>query len=81
MLWQLHLSACRWPTLPNPTHDAEYIARALRGLASPGSAPKGTVIVYATDPGNVAADGEGRNGLFTAGLLTAVKGKDLSLES
>jgi hypothetical protein len=38
------------------------------------------VIVYATDPGNVAADGDGRNGLFTAGLLTAFKGKELSLD-
>ena len=34
---------------------------------------------YATDPGTVAADGSGRNGLFTAGLLTAFKGSDLTL--
>ena len=51
-----------------------------RGLASPGNTPKGTVIIYATDPGNVASDGVGRNGLLTAGLLTAFKGKDLSLD-
>ena len=31
------------------------------------------MIVYATDPGNVASDGTGRNGLFTAGLLTALR--------
>ena len=38
------------------------------------------MIVYATDPGNVAADGDGRNGLFTSGLLTAFKGSNLSLD-
>ena len=51
-----------------------------RGLAVPSSTPKGTVIVYATDPGNTAADGDGRNGTFTAGLLKAFKGRDLSLD-
>lgn len=70
------LDACR-----NNPISGKFRSGQSRGLASPGSAPKGTVIVYATDPGNVAADGEGRNGLFTAGLLTAFKGKDLSLDS
>ncbi len=53
-----------------------------RGLAATTSVPKGTVIVYATDPGNTAADGEtgGRNGLFTASMLRALQGKDLSLQ-
>ncbi|MBF0462986.1 MAG: SUMF1/EgtB/PvdO family nonheme iron enzyme [Magnetococcales bacterium] len=53
----------------------------LRGLAPPTSLPKGTVIVYATDPGNVAMDGDERNGLFTAGLLTGFRAKDVSLDS
>lgn len=69
------LDACR-----NNPITGKFRSGKSRGLASPGSTPKGTVIVYATDPGNVAADGEGRNGLFTAGLLTAFKGKDLSLD-
>lgn len=51
-----------------------------RGLASLEQVPKGTVIVYATDPGNTAEDGTGRNGTFTAGLLKAFKGNDLSLD-
>lgn len=51
-----------------------------RGLAAPSSPPKGTVIVFATDPGNTAADGEGRNGMFTAGLLKAFRGNDLTLD-
>ena len=53
---------------------------ASRGLAAPSSQPKGTVVVYATDPGNTAEDGVGRNGTFTTGLLKAFKGKDLSLD-
>ncbi len=32
-------------------------------------APVGTIIAYATSPGSVAADGEGRNGLYTGVLL------------
>jgi hypothetical protein len=69
------LDACR----DNPI-TGKFRSGQTRGLASPGNAPKGTVIVFATDPGNVAADGNGRNGLFTSGLLTAFKGKDLSLD-
>ena len=69
------LDACR-----NNPISGKFRSGKSRGLASPGSAPQGTVIVYATDPGNVAADGEGRNGLFSAGLLNAFKGGDLSLD-
>jgi formylglycine-generating enzyme required for sulfatase activity len=69
------LDACR----NNPITGKFRSGRA-RGLATPGNVPKGTVIVFATDPGNVAADGDGRNGLFTSGLLTAFKGTDLSLD-
>jgi uncharacterized caspase-like protein/formylglycine-generating enzyme required for sulfatase activity len=68
------LDACR-----NNPISGKFRSGATRGLAAPISQPKGTVIVYATDPGNVAADGEGRNGLFTQGLLTAFKDEDLSL--
>lgn len=32
-------------------------------------APSGSLIVYATAPGSVAADGDGRNGIFTKNLL------------
>jgi formylglycine-generating enzyme required for sulfatase activity len=33
------------------------------------TAPSGTLISFATRPGSVAADGEGRNGLYTGALL------------
>jgi hypothetical protein len=55
------LDVCR-----NNPISGKFRSGATRGLAAPTSQPKGTVIVYATDPGNVAADGKGRNGLFTA---------------
>lgn len=69
------LDACR-----NNPITGKFRSGASRGLASPGATPKGTVVVYATDPGNVAADGDGRNGLFTSALLNAFKGQDLSLD-
>ncbi len=70
------LDACR----DNPI-TGKYRS-AGRGLAATTVVPKGTVIVYATDPGNTAADGESgeRNGLFTASMLKALQGKDLSLQ-
>jgi uncharacterized caspase-like protein len=56
---------------------------AQRGLAPPAAPPSGTVIAFAAEPGKTAGNtgGNGRNGVFTAGLLTAFKGKDLSLDS
>ncbi|MCP4457248.1 MAG: caspase family protein, partial [Cytophagales bacterium] len=46
-----------------------------RGL-SKMDAPKGSLLAYATAPGSVAADGTGRNGIFTKHLLKkmAVRG-------
>ena len=56
------LDACR----NNPY--ARSFRSSERGLARV-SAPSGTLISYATRPGSVAADGEGRNGLYTGKLL------------
>ncbi len=42
--------------------------------------PKGSYVVYATSPGSVASDGEGRNGLFTSKLLKYMNEPDLNLE-
>lgn len=71
------LDACR----DNPI-TGQYRS-AGRGLAATTAVPKGTVIVYATDPGNTAADvvAGGRNGLFTASMLRALQGDDLSLQA
>jgi len=56
------LDACR----DNPF--ARGYRSSTRGLARE-SAPSGTLISYATRPGSVAADGAGRNGLYTGALL------------
>lgn len=50
-----------------------------RGLA-PVFAPKGTIIGYATSPGEVALDGTGRNGTYTAALLQRITEKDRPIE-
>jgi uncharacterized caspase-like protein len=57
------LDACR----NNPFERKWQRSASLRGLA-PVYAPKGTIIAYATSPGQVAGDGSGRNGAYTAAL-------------
>ena len=44
------------------------------------NAPNDTFIAYATSPGQVAADGEGSNGLFTSKLLEHMKSPGLKVE-
>jgi TPR repeat protein len=44
------------------------------------NAPTGTLIAYATAPGKVAADGEGRNGLYTQELLKAMEVPGIKVE-
>ena len=44
------------------------------------NAPTGTLIAYATAPGKVAADGEGRNGLYTSELLAAMDVQGMKIE-
>jgi hypothetical protein len=67
------LDACR----NNP------FARSFRsesnGLASI-NAPSGTLIAYATAPGSVASDGDGKNGLFTQELLFNMRTIGLGVE-
>ena len=50
-----------------------------RGLARMDG-PVGSFIAYATSPGAVAADGQGRNGLYTKYLLSALNQPNLSIE-
>lgn len=50
-----------------------------RGL-SRENAPSGTLISFATRPGSEAADGEGRNGLYTSVLLQQLKQADQPIE-
>lgn len=41
--------------------------------------PVGTMIVYATEPGKTAQDGEGKNGLFTSELIQHIDTPDLDI--
>lgn len=58
------LDACR----DNPYERAWHRSAIARGLA-PVYAPKGTLIAFGTSPGQIAKDGSGRNGAYTAALL------------
>ena len=67
------LDACR----DNPFRS--WGRNASRGLASV-DAPKGVFIAYATAPGSVASDGQGRNGTFTEALLRHIQTPGLAVE-
>lgn len=56
------LDACRDNPLPRAT-------RSMSSGLAPMPAPAGSLILYATAPGEVALDGTGRNGTFTKHLL------------
>ncbi|MBW8003315.1 MAG: SUMF1/EgtB/PvdO family nonheme iron enzyme [Planctomycetes bacterium] len=62
----LILDACR----DNPFKKS--FRSSSRGLAVV-QAPRGSLVIYATAPGSVAADGKGRNGIFTGSLLHHIK--------
>jgi uncharacterized caspase-like protein len=66
------LDACR-----NNPFAAE--GKAPKGL-SQMDAPVGTLLAYATAPGNEASDGEGSNGLYTEHLLNEMSRKDAKIE-
>jgi Caspase domain len=51
-----------------------------RGLA-PVYAPRGTLVAFATSPGQFASDGTGRNGLYTEALLKHIEEPDLPVEA
>ena len=50
-----------------------------RGLAQM-DAPRGTIIAYATSPGKVAADGEGRNSPYTKNLVKVMQQPNKPIE-
>lgn len=70
------LDACR----NNPWERAWHRSAVNRGLASV-YAPKGTIIGFATSPGEFAEDGSGRNGTYTAALLQHIDTPDCSIET
>lgn len=59
------LDACRNNPFPAGKRGGSGLARV--------NAPSGTLIAYATDPGSVASDGDGTNGLYTGELVKQLK--------
>lgn len=68
------LDACR----DNPFASTFKVSAS--GLAQIANAPSGTLVAYATAPGSVAADGYGRNGVYTKHILQQIKVPDLPVE-
>lgn len=68
------LDACR-----NNPFERRFRSAGGGGLAQM-DAPKGTLIAYATAPGKTAADGAGRNGLYTGALLRMLDQPGLKVE-
>ena len=69
------LDACR----NNPLQTA--LRTASRGLAVVRRATGNTLVIYATSPDSVAADGDGANGLFTIELLRHIEAPGITVES
>ena len=69
------LDACR----DNPFERSWSRSASGRGLAKM-DAPKGSIIAYATEPGNTASDGPGRNGLYTEALLNEMQTPGIIIE-
>lgn len=67
------LDACR-------NNPFERRFRSVGGGLAQMEAPKGTLIAYATSPGKVASDGDGRNGLYTQELLKIIRTPGLEVE-
>ena len=67
------IDACRNNPLPRSYRSGQ------RGLARVSS-PQGTLIAYATSPGATAADGDGRNGLYTKHLLKHLQVPNITVE-
>ena len=71
----LILDACR----DNPFERKWSRAASGKGLAFM-DAPSGSLIAYATSPGRTAADGSGKNGLYTEALLKYIQQRGLQIE-
>jgi len=69
------LDACR----DNPFERSWRRGAKGNGLAFM-NAPSGSIIAYATSPGNTASDGTGGNGLYTSAILQHIKTPNITIE-
>ncbi|KQX04895.1 hypothetical protein ASD01_13040 [Ensifer sp. Root423] len=70
------LDACR----ENPFEKSWHRSAVTRGLASV-FAPRGTIIAFATSPGQIARDGRAENGVYTGALLQHIDAPDCPIET
>lgn len=68
------MDACR-----NNPFERRFRSTSGAGLAQM-NAPEGTLVAYATAPGKVANDGDGKNGLYTGELLKVLDEPGLKVE-
>ena len=66
------IDACRTNSFPSFSRDI------VKGLSAV-EAPKGSIVVFATQPGTTASDGTGKNGLFTSKLLKYINEPNLNV--
>lgn len=69
------LDACR----DNPFSSGQSGSKGL-GAMNVGRNERGTYISYATSPGSTAADGTGRNGMYTKHLLRSLELRDSDID-
>ena len=60
--------------------DKRIHKEVIEELLAAATFSEGSIIVYATQPGNVAEDGSGRNGTFTKALLEHIVTPDLDVK-
>jgi uncharacterized caspase-like protein len=71
------LDACRNNPFRSFSRSDE---KGITRMDPPKGAKQGSIIAFATAPGAVASDGDGRNGLYTSKLLKYINQPDLTLE-
>ncbi|SKC39125.1 caspase family protein [Ohtaekwangia koreensis] len=71
------LDACRNNPFRSFSRSDE---KGITKMDPPKGAKQGSIIAFATAPGDVASDGEGRNGLYTSKLLKYMNTPELTLE-
>jgi uncharacterized caspase-like protein len=71
------LDACRNNPFRSFSRSDE---KGITRMDPPKGAKQGSIIAFATAPGDVASDGDGRNGLYTSKLLKYINAPGLNIE-
>lgn len=71
------LDACRNNPFRSFSRSDE---KGITKMDPPQGAKQGSIVAFATAPGNVASDGDGRNGLYTSKLMKYINTPGLKLE-